>query len=118
MQSKEEEKEYFKQYRIKNKERIKKYRDSNKKKQKEYDLKKKYGITQEQYNELYNKQNGCCIVCKKPQSELKKILCIDHNHKTGKVRGLLCDNCNSGIGLLKEDINILTNAINYLKDNS
>lgn len=113
----EENKEYGKQYRVKNKERIKQYNNNHKKEEKIRHLRNKYNITPEQYNELFNKQNGKCMICKKHQSELKKLLGVDHNHKTGKVRGLLCDNCNKGIGLLKEDINILINAINYLKDN-
>lgn len=57
-----------------------------------------------------------CKRCKisKSLEEFHKKLSVDHCHKTGKVRGLLCSNCNTAIGLLKEDINVLKNAINYL----
>ena len=113
----EEDKEYGKQYRAKNKERIMQYNNTHKEEGKKYNLKRKYNITQEQYDELYNKQNGCCAICKKHQSELKKILGVDHNHKTGKIRGLLCDNCNKGLGCLKDDKDIINNAGNYLKEN-
>ena len=83
-----------------------------------YDLKKSYNITIEQYNEMLKKQSNCCGICKKHISETlaakKSNLCVDHNHDTGKVRGLLCDKCNRGIGLLCDDIDILINAIEYL----
>ena len=113
----EEDKEYFKQYRAKNKKRMILYRIDHKEEGKKYNLKRKYNITEKQWDELYNKQNGCCAICKKPESELKKILGVDHNHKTGKVRGLLCDNCNKGLGCFKDDKDIINNASNYLKEN-
>jgi len=77
-------------------------------------LLRKYKITLEQYNELFEKQNGRCAICK--QKPTKRRLDVDHNHKTGKVRGLLCLACNAGIGQLDDDINILQEAINYLKE--
>jgi hypothetical protein len=58
---------------------------------------KKYGLTPEQYNEMLIKQNNCCAICGRNQSELKQVLAVDHNHKTGKVRGLVCFKCNSGV---------------------
>ena len=53
------------------------------------------------------------MICKSPPGH--KSLHIDHDHKTGKVRGLLCHGCNTAIGLMKDDVNILTKAIEYLK---
>ena len=47
---------------------------------------------------MYNNQNGCCAVCGKHQSEFKRIFDVDHDHVTGKVRGLLCRSCNTGLG--------------------
>jgi hypothetical protein len=83
-----------------------------------YDLKKSYNMTIEQYDEMLLKQNNCCGICKKHISEIistKKFnFCVDHDHNTGRIRGLLCDKCNRGIGLLRDDINILINAIEYL----
>jgi len=55
---------------------------------------RKYGITLEDYNKLYSNQNGCCSICHRPQFELEKTLSVDHDHITGKVRGLLCNGCN------------------------
>lgn len=77
---------------------------------KEYKLLQKYGLSLEAYNKLLIKQDGKCAICDK-----YKPLNVDHCHKTGKVRGLLCFNCNTGIGKLYEDKDILHKAINYLK---
>jgi len=71
--------------------------------------KKKYNMTYDQYIIMADDQNHLCAICKK----LKKLV-VDHNHKTGKVRGLLCTQCNAGIGMLHEATNILQNAIEYL----
>ena len=76
----------------------------------------KYGITQEKYQQMLDSQNGSCAICKvKPDFKTrKKRFSIDHCHATGTVRGLLCDACNRGIGMLKDDPNILMSAIEYL----
>ena len=74
----------------------------------------KYGITEDDYNNLFVKQNGKCAICGKHQSEIEIALLIDHCHKTGKVRGLLCSSCNFGIGHLNDDIENLKCAILYL----
>lgn len=78
-------------------------------------LRENYGISLDIYNEMFQKQNGCCAICNTHQSELIVSLSVDHCHTTGKVRGLLCSNCNRGIGLLKDSIKILNSAIEYLK---
>lgn len=64
----------------------------------EKELKKLYGIDLKDYNKMYQEQNGCCAICGIPQSELNHTLHVDHNHKTNKVRGLLCGNCNTKLG--------------------
>ncbi len=73
-----------------------------------------YGINIEEYNLLFAKQEGKCAICGTHQSGLKKVLSVDHCHETGKVRGLLCQRCNSGIGFLNDDIENLKCAILYL----
>ena len=75
------------------------------------DLKKLYGIGLVDYERMYNTQCGFCLICKTK----KDVLCIDHNHKTGKIRGLLCNNCNRVLGSVKEDVNILSEMIDYIK---
>jgi hypothetical protein len=69
-----------------------------------------YDISVEELTNLFNKSNGICAICNK-----KSNLSVDHDHKTGKVRGLLCPRCNFGIGNLGDDITILKSAIEYLK---
>lgn len=77
---------------------------------------RKYGITAEKYNELYNDQNGSCKICGVHQSHLGERLSIDHCHLTNVVRGLLCRHCNLLLGNASDEIGILENAIKYLKE--
>jgi len=76
---------------------------------------KKYGITPKIYNELFGKQDGCCAICGIHQSELPYTLCIDHDHITGLVRGLLCQKCNTGIGKFEDNPDLVERALYYLK---
>lgn len=94
----------------------KKYRRSEKGKLKgrEQGLRSKFGITLKQYDEMFEQQNGVCLICGSA-GECYRRLAVDHNHKTGKIRALLCSNCNNMIGLAKENVIILQSAINYLK---
>ncbi len=75
---------------------------------------KQYGLTLEQYEQLRKDHNDCCAICNQSQSERTKLLHIDHSHKTGKVRGLLCDNCNMGLGSFKDNPELLRKAIEYV----
>lgn len=77
-------------------------------------LKKLYNITRDEYEAMFVDQKGCCAICKQPQ--LNKRLGVDHNHQTKKIRGLLCDSCNGGIGLFRERPELLRLAIKYLKE--
>lgn len=65
-------------------------------------LLKGYGITLETYNVLFQKQLGSCAICKKHQKDLRRALDVDHDHKTGKVRGLLCFTCNTHLGIYEK----------------
>ena len=83
-------------------------------------LKSLYNLSIEEYNNLLQKQNNVCAICGKEKASFKNMtlpLCVDHNHQTNKVRGLLCNKCNSMIGLANESLEILKNAIVYLKNN-
>ena len=73
-----------------------------------------YGITLEEYEILLTKQNNSCAICNAPTGSNGKRLSVDHNHQTGEVRGLLCDDCNIGLGKFKDNSNLLAIAINYL----
>ena len=75
----------------------------------------KFGVTLKEYNELLFQQNGKCKICGIPIKECYKMLSVDHDHNTGEIRGLLFNNCNLGLGLFKDSIESLENAIKYLK---
>jgi hypothetical protein len=79
-----------------------------------WNMKSTFNLTVDDYNNLFTKQKGCCAICKKHQSEFRKRLAIDHDHETDIIRGLLCSSCNTALGLLKDDVEILESAINYL----
>ena len=80
-------------------------------------LKEKYNLSIEDYNTLFEAQNGCCSICGKHQDEDNKTFAVDHNHKTNEIRGLLCNNCNSALGKFSDDIKNIINAAFYLADN-
>lgn len=82
---------------------------------KKRNLEKNYNLTVDCYNLLQQIQEHKCSICKGHKSTFKKALSVDHNHKTGKVRGLLCGNCNRALGYLKEKISIFNEAIKYLE---
>ncbi len=78
-----------------------------------------YGLSHEQYLQMFEDQEHRCKICQcegfKINSKAKNTLCVDHCHKTGKVRGLLCHNCNRALGLLQDNTNYLQSAIEYLE---
>lgn len=76
-------------------------------------IKRKYGLTEENYKKLSNNQNNVCAICEKECSTGRN-LAVDHCHETGKIRGLLCRNCNVGISLFKDSSNLLKKAAHYL----
>ena len=125
----ERSKEYHRQYRKNNKENKKQYDQEYRKskddpirmKKRQYSksrsakdsvLKRNYGISLEEYEKMVDEQNNVCYICLESDSVK---LAVDHNHKTGKVRKLLCRKCNTAIGLLKEDITIVENVLKYIK---
>lgn len=101
------------------KEQNKRYADSNPLTpihRKNGQLKRNYGITIEDFNKMFDEQLGHCAICGKHQTELGQSLCVDHNHDTGKVRGLLCINCNAGLGNFKDDSELVFRALEYLEN--
>jgi hypothetical protein len=97
------------------------YREHRKAYKTEYsdkDLQRKYGISLLEYSQLFMSQGGKCAICNSDygghRNGEQKALAVDHCHTTGKVRGLLCESCNQGIGKLKDDVKILQSAIRYL----
>lgn len=76
-------------------------------------LKYTYGITLEQYEEIEAAQNGICAICDEPCQTFKR-LCVDHDHTTGKIRGLLCSKHNRAMGLFGDNPEMLEKAITYI----
>lgn len=77
-------------------------------------LRRSFGIDLDQYNKLLELQQQCCAICDTHRSKLKRALAVDHDHNTGVIRGLLCDPCNLGIGKLRDSIQLIQNALDYL----
>lgn len=113
IKNRERIREYDKQYAKKNKDRRNLLRRERRKKDpinaRKNWLKYKYGLTLEQYENMKLQQKEKCKLC-----DQKKFLVIDHNHLSGKIRGLLCQGCNKGLGHFQENIIILKEAIKYL----
>ena len=99
------------------------YQKQNHTQLRNYKLQRIYKISIEVLQMLYETQQGACAICKVPLT-LKKnskgvsVEQVDHNHTTGKVRGLLCLNCNTALGLLKDNVNVLQEAKKYLEKDS
>lgn len=90
----------------------------------EENLRLRFKLTVEQRQQMENSQNGVCAICSKPETAVDsqgrtKRLAIDHDHHTGRIRGLLCSKCNLGIGHLNDDSTLINNSWIYLnKDTS
>lgn len=95
--------------------RNKAWREANREKvaaqQRAYRFRRRYGITVEKYDALLAEQGGGCAICHEVP---KKVLRVDHDHGTGEVRGLLCHQCNVGLGFFKDDPERLRSAVEYL----
>lgn len=110
---KQRQKEYNQRPEAKQHKKEYEQRPEKKQKVRNSKMKWRYGITIKDYDLMLIEQNNKCKICNK---EFKKgqNICTDHNHNTGKIRGLLCLNCNTILGLSYENENILNNAIKYL----
>ncbi len=110
-------KEQYNEYYKKNKGGVLKrkaaYRKANPDKITSIHLKYTYGVTLVEYDEMFESQNGNCAICGLP--EINKRLAVDHCHKTGTVRSLLCNRCNTALGMVEENENTLLSMINYIQ---
>jgi hypothetical protein len=79
-----------------------------------HSLKRLYNLTTEQYNEMLEQQNNKCAICGITKTECGEFLCVDHDHTTNEVRGLLCKDCNLAIAKFKDNEQYLIDAIAYL----
>ena len=83
---------------------------------KEYARFRVLGVTPDEYNKMFEDQEGLCWICGTHNDVLSQSLCVDHNHETGSIRGLLCAKCNRGIGFFDENPELLRAAISYLDE--
>lgn len=124
--NKERNKLYAREFRLKmkddpvykEKQRIyrKNYHQKNPQCRRSVKLKYEYGLTFEQYQGMIHQQNDQCAICHCSAIHRKSNSWhVDHDHQTGKVRGLLCKSCNTGLGQFKDDIALLEAAIKYLQ---
>ena len=90
-------------------------KERTKKRRQRRSLINNFGINADQYEAILKEQNGVCAICYQPEP-CNRMLAVDHCHTTNKIRGLLCSNCNTALGLCKDDLLILTQAIAYLGD--
>lgn len=111
-----QKKVWYAEHREEEKARVDAYDKENPLKRKGIKL-KRYGLTVEEYYKLYTQQNNVCKICKRPCATGRE-LSVDHCHKTGKVRGLLCSKCNSALGGFEDNIEVILVAIEYLKEYS
>jgi Recombination endonuclease VII len=117
----EKETQYQRQWRKanpgKDAEYSKRYRDTNPEKWKRAwrrAVEHRYGLGPGEYEALLAQQNGACAICKKLPAG-KKRLAVDHDHTDKRVRGLLCNNCNNGLGRFKDDSTIIESALRYVR---
>lgn len=109
-QSRQKSVEYQREYRAKNPAKVKEL-------SRKTHMMRTFNMTIEQYDEMLEAQNGVCAICQQSCTTGNN-LAVDHNHETGKVRALLCKNCNTAIGLMKEDVDRMIKAIEYIKHHS
>lgn len=114
---------YARAYRAKHPEKTKaetaKWKAENPEKRREYVrasmAKQRYGVTRQHFQAMMDAQSGRCAICSIEREKLSKNLSIDHDHKTGVVRGLVCQPCNLILGYSADDIEVLKSAIAYLE---
>lgn len=99
--------------------KVQQYRMENPEKIRDTKLKQAFGIGVDWYNDQFEKQNGTCASCKKPESTIWRgrvlSLAVDHDHFSGEIRGLLCMRCNRALGLLDDDEIIINNLLGYIR---
>jgi Recombination endonuclease VII len=93
------------------KEKLRRWHDANPERTRQYSFKAKYGMEPGEYDKMFKRQNGVCLICLEEDE-----LFVDHCHETMKIRGLLCRGCNSGIGFMKDNVDIVRRAVTYLED--
>ena len=92
------------------------YRETHPEKRWEIHLRRMYGISPDLYYAFLKRQNNCCAICFSDTPGRRRKFAVDHNHKTGMIRGLLCTTCNNGLGYFKDSPKIMQRAVDYLEE--
>jgi hypothetical protein len=81
-------------------------------------LRKMFGLSLSKFEAMVNKQNGVCSICGQPPKKKRNshTLCVDHDHETGEVRGIVCDPCNRGLACFRDDPRIMRSAARYMEE--
>lgn len=83
------------------------------------DIERKFGLLKAEYVQLLENQEGVCAICRQPETATRggqvKMLAVDHDHRSGEVRGLLCQRCNIGLGQFQDDPELLEAAFSYMR---
>ena|SRR5437867_2203783 len=112
--------DYLRKHKTYNHNRYKKWYSNNKLRRLNDHYKRKFGITIDDYQRMLDAQGGVCKICGRSSAENDKLtwgrLVIDHDHKTGRIRGILCKRCNYAIGLMEDSVDILKKAGEYLNE--
>jgi hypothetical protein len=111
----EKAKQVSKDWRIRNPDKRQEIWLNYKARDKHKKLVSKYNITLEQYLDMHEMQGGTCAICELPEIVQGRDLAVDHDHSTGKVRGLLCSKCNRGIGMFNDDAKTIKKAMMYVQ---
>ena len=121
LKHKEKRLKQYAEYRDLNRDKIRskqdKYNKENPIKRKNAMLKYEYGITLDDYNKMFNEQEGKCAICQRHQNELTRTLSVDHDHKTNKVRALLCLTCNTDVSVVENRLEEMTKYLNKHRKN-
>jgi len=132
IEQKDKLKVQLKKYKVENKEKLEVasllWKKNNPDKVRQYqrtsNLRKNFGLSLDKYEQMLKNQNNLCAICEKPetfihhQTKEPAKLAVDHCHTTGKVRKLLCKNCNNGLGMFKDNLDVMRQAIKYLEENN
>jgi hypothetical protein len=114
----EQKRRHYEKHKDRIDQRAKDWYENNKERHVHNALLRKYGVTLEQYNLLRAQQDFCCAICNDHEDSVGKKMFVDHDHVTGKIRKLLCTKCNVGIGMLKDNPDIMERAAKYLRDHN
>lgn len=109
------QREWYKNNCEKQKKNSKDWKSQNPYKNHKNHIRAVYGVSESEYNSMFDAQKGCCAICLTHQSDMKRRLAVDHCHTHSHIRGLLCTNCNTALGMLKDNIQALERAVDYLR---